>query len=54
MRALWTLVIWVVVVDALAEEIAPGILRTPDALFASMEGFPYAPQYEQIGDLRLV
>ena len=53
MKALWTVVIWAVVVNALAEEIAPGILRTPNAQFASIQGFPYAPQYEQIGDLRI-
>jgi len=53
MRALWTLVIWLVVANALGEDIAPGILRTPDAQFSSIQGFPYAPQYQQIGDLRI-
>ena len=36
-----------------ADEIAPGILRTPDERFASITDFPYEPNYEQIGELRI-
>ena len=36
-----------------ADEIRPGILRTPDARFEHLEDFPYAPNYLQVGDIRL-
>ena len=36
-----------------AEEVRPGVLRTPDARFDSLEGWPYAPNYLQVGDIRL-
>ena len=39
--------------SVLAEEIRPGVLRTPDARFENLEGFPYAPNYLQVGDIRL-
>ena len=38
---------------AQAEEIRPGVLRTPDARFESLPDFPYAPNYLQVGDIRL-
>lgn len=36
-----------------ADEIAPGIFRTPDARFENLKGFPFAPNYLQIGDYRV-
>ena len=36
-----------------AEEVAPGVLRTPETRFADLEDFPYAPNYHQVGDIRL-
>ena len=38
---------------AQAEEVRPGVLRTPEARFEHLEGFPYAPNYLQVGDIRL-
>ena len=38
---------------AQAEEVRPGVLRTPDARFENLEDFPYAPNYLQAGDIRL-
>ena len=38
---------------AQAEEVGPGVLRTPDARFENLEGWPYAPNYLQVGDIRL-
>ena len=38
---------------AQAEEVRPGVLRTPDARFENLEDFPYAPNYLQVGDIRL-
>ncbi len=38
---------------AAAEQIKPGILRTPEARFADLEGYPFAPRYMQVGDIRL-
>ncbi len=38
---------------AFAEEIKPGILRTPEARFAGLEEYPFAPNYMQIEDLRI-
>lgn len=35
------------------EEIKPGILRTPEHRFEGLEGFPFAPHYMQVGDIRL-
>lgn len=39
--------------NASAEEIAPGIFRTPDARFANLEGYPYEPNYLEIQGLRV-
>ncbi|MCY3810696.1 MAG: haloalkane dehalogenase [Gammaproteobacteria bacterium] len=36
-----------------ADEVRPGVLRTPDSRFADLEDFPYAPNYLQVGDIRL-
>jgi haloalkane dehalogenase len=36
-----------------ADEIAPGILRTPDERFENLPDFPYEPSYRQIGDYRI-
>ena len=38
---------------AQAEEVGPGVLRTPDAHFENLEDWPYAPNYRQVGDIRL-
>ena len=40
-------------VTATADEIAPGILRTPDARFENIEDYPFEPNYLQIGDYRV-
>ncbi len=47
------LVILLAGTSVIAEEIKPGILRTPDARFAALQDFPYAPQYMQIDEMRL-
>ena len=36
-----------------ADEISPGIYRTPDERFANLVDFPYQPNYLQIGDYRI-
>ncbi|MCZ6459382.1 MAG: haloalkane dehalogenase [Gammaproteobacteria bacterium] len=36
-----------------ADEIAPGILRTPDARFEGLKDFPYRPNYLQVGAYRI-
>ena len=36
-----------------ADEIAPGILRTPDARFADLKDYPFQSNYMQIGDYRI-
>ena len=36
-----------------AEEVASGILRTPDARFANLEDYPYEPHYMEIQGLRM-
>ena len=38
---------------ATAEEIKPGILRTPDSQFENLPGFDFEPHYRQIGDYRV-
>ena len=38
---------------AQVEEVLPGVLRTPDTRFENLEDFPYAPNYLQVGDIRL-
>ncbi len=35
------------------DEVAPGILRTPDARFADLKDYPFQPNYMQIGDYRI-
>lgn len=39
--------------DALAEEIAPGIFRTPDARFANLPDYPFQPNYVTVDGLRM-
>ncbi len=48
-----TTVWFTAVTGAYAEEVAPGILRTPDARFADLKDFPFKPNYMQIGDYRI-
>lgn len=36
-----------------ADEVAPGVLRTPDERFAGLKDYPFAPNYMQIGDYRV-
>ena len=36
-----------------ADEILPGVLRTPEARFENLPDWPYAPNYLQVGDIRL-
>ena len=36
-----------------ADEVRPGVLRTPDSRFQDLEDFPYTPNYLQVGDIRL-
>ena len=36
-----------------ADEVAPGVLRTPDERFSDIRDFPYPPNYEQINDTRI-
>ena len=38
---------------ATAEEIKPGILRTPDERFENLPGFDFEPHYIEIGDYRV-
>lgn len=38
---------------AQAEQVGPGVLRTQDARFENLEDWPYAPNYRQVGDIRL-
>ncbi len=36
-----------------SEEVAPGVLRTPDARFENLEDYPYEPNYMDIQGLRV-
>jgi haloalkane dehalogenase len=36
-----------------AEEVAPGVLRTPDSRFENLEDYPYEPNYMEIQGLRV-
>ena len=36
-----------------ADEVAPGILRTPDARFANLQDYPFEPNYVEIQGLRI-
>ncbi len=36
-----------------ADEVAPGVLRTPDERFANLKDYPFAPNYMQVGDYRV-
>jgi len=38
---------------ASAEEIRPGVLRTPDSRFVDLPGFPFEPHYVQIDGMRV-
>ncbi len=40
-------------VGVCAEEIKPGILRTPDSRFENLADFPYTPRYAQVGEVRI-
>jgi len=37
----------------IADEIAPGIYRTPETRFANLRDFPFEPNYMQIGEYRI-
>lgn len=39
--------------NTVADEIAPGIFRTPDARFANLPDYPFQPNYVMIDDLRM-
>jgi haloalkane dehalogenase len=41
------------VTPAVANEVAPGIYRTPDERFEKLKDYPFAPNYLQIGDYRI-
>jgi|TARA_B100000315_G_scaffold260853_1_gene326357 haloalkane dehalogenase len=41
------------VADVIAEEVAPGILRTPDERFTGLKDYSFAPNYMQIGAYRV-
>ncbi len=51
--ALLVLPVLLVAVNIRADEIAPGILRTPDARFADLKAYPFQSNYMQIGDYRI-
>ena len=36
-----------------AEEIAPGVLRTPDGRFENLQDYPFEPNYMEIDGLRI-
>ena len=36
-----------------AEEIRPGVMRTPDSQFENLKGFDFSPNYLEIGELRI-
>ena len=38
---------------ASAEEVRPGVLRTPDSAFENLPGYDFAPNYHQLGDYRV-
>jgi len=38
---------------AMAEEVSPGIFRTPDARFEGLSDYPFEPHYRQIGKYRV-
>lgn len=41
------------VADAVADEIAPGVFRTPDARFANLPDYPFTPNYLTVDGLRM-
>ncbi len=40
-------------IPAGADEISPGVFRTPDSRFDNLQGYPFAPNYTEIGGLRV-
>ena len=47
------IVLLMLVLEAPAEEISPGIMRTPDARFSGLKDYPFQPNYMQIGQYRV-
>ena len=45
--------IFVVNGAVVAEEIRPGVMRTPDSQFENLKGFDFAPHYSEIEGLRI-
>ena len=52
-RSLALLIVVLTAFEAAADEIAPGIFRTPDARFENLEGYPFEANYLQVGDYRI-
>ncbi|MFV2090599.1 MAG: haloalkane dehalogenase, partial [Pseudomonadales bacterium] len=52
-RLLASATIFLSLTHAVADEIAPGIFRTPDVRFENLADFPFEPNYLQIGDYRI-
>ena len=49
--ALMVIVLWAEVV--MAEEVSPGIFRTPESRFEGLQDYPFEPNYRQIGGYRV-
>jgi haloalkane dehalogenase len=52
-KAVLALLAMLCVAPVVAEEVSPGVLRTPEARFAALAHFPYPPNYLQLGDTRV-
>ena len=52
-KYLFTLILVSFLIPASAEELSPGVLRTPDARFENLKDYPYKPNYMMIDGLRI-
>ena len=52
-KYLVTLILVSCLIPASAEELSPGVLRTPDARFENLKDYPYKPNYMMIDGLRI-
>lgn len=46
-------VLTIVAATSIAEEIRPGVYRTPDARFENLPGYDFPPHYKEIADYRV-
>ncbi len=52
-KIIFTTLLAVFVINSWADQIAPGIYRTPDSRFANLKDYPFKANYLQVGDYRI-